>query len=60
MRTPPDTSIYRYSWNHNKRDEVPGVMLRSDTARIFIPRDQLATFADYAIDALETYEQEQQ
>lgn len=60
MSAAPQATIYRYSWNHGKRDEIPGVLLRNDERRIFIPKDSLAAFADYMIDALETYEQEQQ
>ena len=58
MKVPPDATLHPYTWNHRKRNAIPGVMVRSETASVFIPHDQLATFADAMIDALETYETE--
>ena len=50
-------SIQRYTWNRGKPDAIPGVIIRSGRHRTFIPKGQLATFADYMIDTLEEAEQ---
>ena len=51
-------SIQRYTWNRGKPDAIPGVLIRSGRHRTFIPKGQLATFADYMIDTLEEAERE--
>lgn len=60
MSAAPQATIYRYSWNHGKRDEIKGVLLRSDSMRIFVAPEQLREFADYLHDSADYYEQEQQ
>lgn len=60
MKHPPTPSIYAYSWNHGKPSRIPGVMLRTENMRVFVPKDQLLTFSDVMVDAYETYEQEQE
>ena len=51
-------SIQRYTWNRGKPDATPGVLIRSGRHRTFIPKGQLATFADYMIDTLEEDQQQ--
>lgn len=53
------TSIRR--WNlPASTGTVPGVLIREGQHRTFVPHHQLATFADFMIDAFETYEQGKQ
>lgn len=59
MSKAPEAKIFRYSWNHGKRDEIPGVLLRNEERRIFVGIDQLRTFADYIHDAADHYEQQE-
>ena len=59
MSKAPESKIFRYSWNHGKRDEIKGVLLRSDSMRIFVAPEQLRTFADYLHDSADHYEQQE-
>ena len=52
------TSIRRWNQPGNTGGSVPGVLIREGDQRVFIPHQQLATFADYAIDAFEAHREE--
>lgn len=56
MRKPPKARIQRWIWRDSGEESI-GVMISSTNGkRVLIPRDQLAIFADFAIDTLEETE----
>ncbi|MGO2557231.1 hypothetical protein [Brachybacterium sp.] len=56
MRKPPPASITRWTWRDGNYTETGVMVSASNGKRVLIPRDQLAIFADFAIDTLEETE----